>query len=159
MADLKVNITSNPPMSIKLQTPQTQTITMTGNVQPGTKNYNNLTNLPQINGETLIGDKTSSDLHIVSENTEAGWEEMYDYVPKHGEICLYTDTDKIKIGNGTAQIVDLPYIEGGSAEEFARSLRVHTNDYTIHVSEEDREFWDNKLNYSINGEVLVLNRS
>lgn len=36
----------------------------------GTDNYNSLKNLPQINGITLKGDKTASDLGLVDENDE-----------------------------------------------------------------------------------------
>ena len=159
MANLKVNINASPPMNIKLQAQPTQSITLTsGAVQPGTKNYENLTNKPQINGVTLDGDQTSADLHIVSENTEAGWDEMPDYVPKHGEICLYTDTNQIKIGDGTVPIIDLPYVNGGNAEELARNLSAHINNSSVHVDEDEREFWNNKLNYTISGETLVFNR-
>lgn len=35
----------------------------------GTKDYERLSNLPQINGEELIGNKTSDDLHIKQEYT------------------------------------------------------------------------------------------
>lgn len=36
----------------------------------GTSNYNNLTNLPQVNSHTLQGDKSSSDLGLVGEDDE-----------------------------------------------------------------------------------------
>lgn len=36
----------------------------------GTDDYNSLKNLPQINGTTLKGNKTSSDLGLVDENDE-----------------------------------------------------------------------------------------
>lgn len=160
MADLRVNIASDPPLNIKLQAQPTQSITlMGGTVTPGTKNYENLTNLPQINGETLIGDKTSADLHIVSENTESGWEEMGDYIPKNGEICLYTDTNQIKIGNGASPIMDLAYINGEYLADLNQRLRAHVTNYNIHVDEDEREAWNNKLNCAISGEILIFNRN
>lgn len=36
----------------------------TATPSPGTRNYNNLGNKPQINGVTLIGNLTSEDLHL-----------------------------------------------------------------------------------------------
>lgn len=159
MADLKVNITSNPPLNIKLQSPQIQTITMTGNVQPGTRNYDNLENRPQINDVTLTGNMSLSDLNISSENTTAGWEAMPSYTPKAGEVCLYSDTHRIKIGDGQAAIGDLPYVRGENEAENGSVLYAHVNNDMIHVSAEDRVFWDSKLNYSLVDERLIFNRN
>lgn len=39
-----------------------------GNLELGDQNYNNATNQPQINGNTLVGNKTSSQLGLMAEN-------------------------------------------------------------------------------------------
>ena len=124
----------------------------------GTSNYERLKNLPQINGVTLIGNKTPADLHLVSENTSAGWDEDRLYIPKAGEICVFSDTGKIKIGDGVVPVVDLPFISQSDYDNVMDDLREHTENYQIHVSTEDRERWNNKLNYEIVSGELIFNR-
>ena len=48
---------------------------------------------------------------IVSENTSSGWANKPGYVPKKGELCLYVDSSTLKIGDGSTQIADLPFIK------------------------------------------------
>lgn len=124
----------------------------------GTTDYDKLRNRPRINGVVLSGDQTVADLDLVSENTTEGWTGMTDYVPKAGEICLYTDAWKIKIGDGSAPIVDLPFIGDKDLESVRAALDEHVHDMEVHVSAADRTRWDNKLNLSMDGETLVLNR-
>jgi hypothetical protein len=125
----------------------------------GTTDYEKLKNKPSINGVVLIGDKTSVDLNIVSENTESGWAGTPTYVPKNGEICLYTDTGKIKIGDGSVCLVDLPFIGDTAVDEVKELLRKHIEDQNIHVTQEEKNFWNAKLNYDVNGEILTFNRN
>lgn len=129
------------------------------NDNAGTRNYNNLSNKPQINGNTIIGNMTLVDLGAVSENTTAGWEENPLYVPKAGEICVYSDTHKIKIGDGVVPIVDLPFLGGGDTEEIMQILQGHVNNQIVHITAEERAFWNAKLNYSVNGEELTFTRN
>ena len=124
----------------------------------GTRYYERLENKPQINGVTLEGNLTANALRIVSENTSAGWTENPLYTPKVGEICLYTDLSMIKIGDGMAPVVDLPFIAGQGTEEIMETLMRHTDDPDIHVSAQERARWDAKLNYTINNETIIFNR-
>lgn len=75
-----------------------------------TRNYNKLVNKPTVNGIELAGILSLEDLHIVSEKTESEWGDMPDYCPAVGEICYYTDTTRIKVGDGETAISDLPYL-------------------------------------------------
>lgn len=61
----------------------------------GTDDYNDLTNQPQINNNTLIGNKTASDLGLVA--AEAG---------KGLSANDYTDADKAIVGGVTAALAD-----------------------------------------------------
>ena len=45
-----------------------------------------------------------------------------------------------------------------TVDQILRELRDHSENALIHVSTEDREFWNNKLNYTMSGETLILNR-
>jgi len=145
-------------LSIVLQGAQSHKIELSTSYA-GTTDYEKLKNKPSINGVVLIGDKTSVDLNIVSENTESGWAGTPMYVPKKGEICLYTDTGKIKIGDGSVCLVDLPFIGEAAVDEVKELLRKHIEDQNIHVTQDEKNFWNAKLNYDVNGEILTFNRN
>ena len=93
-------------------------------------------------------------------NTTEYWRLHPHFIPLDGEIVVYTDYSVvdgktipgIKIGDGKTYIVDLPFLVEGS-------LTTHINNASIHVSEEDRNFWNNKLNYYMEGETLVFTRN
>lgn len=126
---------------------------------PGTRNYERLINKPSINGVQLVGNQSLADLNIVSENTTAGWDVTPTYVPKYGEICLYSDTGRIKIGDGVVPIVDLPFVGAQDTTTIMDALQEHTSNNTIHITSEEREFWNAKLNYTTDGETLVFTRN
>lgn len=99
-------------------------------------------------------------------NTTAEWNSNPTYIPRRGEIIVYSDHDTvieddeeklvpgIKIGDGMAYCIDLPFV----TDALAKRLLGHINNSAIHVSAEDRAFWDNKLNCDVDGEELYLNR-
>ena len=138
----------------------------------GTTNYENLRNKPQINGVELVGNKNAVDLSLVSENSTAGWNANPQYLPKPGEICIYTDavvvTDDlgntitypdIKIGDGNTYLIDKPFVTAGVRYTVLNALWEHENNHVIHITQEEREFWNNKLNTDVSGEELILNRN
>lgn len=152
---LKLQLGGETPMGIALR----------GSVIEGTSDYEKLRNLPLINGVTLRGDMTLSDLYIVSEGSTAYWEQHADYIPKAGEIVVFTDgmtvddtpVPTIRIGDGLANVSLLPVINGGDVVMDA--LHAHIANADIHVSPEDRARWDAKLNYTLVGEELIFNRN
>lgn len=104
-------------------------------------------------------------------DTTEHWNAKRSFIPLRGEIIIYTDHGQmddgygntinvpgIKVGDGNAYLIDLPFV--GAEERYAilHELRTHTNDWSIHVSAEDRSFWNNKLNYTINDGNLIFNR-
>lgn len=148
---------------------------MSGRMSPSNvsvvTDYEGLRNKPQINGVTLSGNVTSQDLYLVSENTTAGWNENPLYLPKAGEICVYTDRTTvvddqgheitfsgIKIGDGNAYLIDLPFVGDDTRYMILQRIQQHEANAAIHVSPEDRSFWNNKLNYDVAEEELILNR-
>jgi hypothetical protein len=146
----------------------TPTIPMGGG---GTVNYENLRNKPRINDVQLIGNKTASDLYLVSENTTSGWNETPQYLPKQGEICIYTDAvvvvddmgktvtyPDIKIGDGNAYLINMPFVSAGVRYAILDALGDHIRNTVVHITQEEREFWNNKLNYDMDGEQLILSR-
>lgn len=130
-------------------------------------NYEHLSNKPTINGVIVSGNLTLQDLKIVSENTTEGWNANPGYIPKAGEICIYTDYATvdgvtyygIKIGDGLAYLIDLPFVGDDVRNLVLGKLAEHEADSVAHITSEERAFWNNKLNYEVSGEELTLNRN
>ncbi len=100
-------------------------------------------------------------------NTTEHWSEQTSFVPENGSIIIYSDYKTIqdggvtkyvagvKIGDGNAYVVDLPFID----DELRDLVLRHIGDTSVHIQEGERAFWNNKLNYVLDGEVLELNRN
>lgn len=117
-------------------------------------------------------DNTFKATFLVKRDTTARWNSCPLMIPKKGQIIVYTDyshkTDDegnevlipgLKIGDGNAYLVDLPFVGEDKKQDLIHLIEefeAHKTNNEIHVSEEDRRFWNNKLNYQINGETLVL---
>lgn len=63
----------------------------------------------------------------------------------------------IKIGSGNAYVQDLAFID----EDTRRTLAEHIEDLDIHVTAEEKAFWNNKVNTedTVVGETLVFTRT
>lgn len=89
----------------------------------------------------------------VYQNTTAEWNKQKSLVAEKGVIYIYTDysfTDSdgdtcivpnIKIGDGTAYLVDTPFITTIATE----LLAIHENDMVKHITNEERLKWNNKV--------------
>ena len=97
------------------------------------------------------------------------------FIPLEGEIIVYNDYKTIqkeidgevttvqvpgvKIGDGRAFVQDLPFID----EELRDRLMAHINNPNMHVTLQEKLFWNNKLNVDDASEVvdtaLVFNRN
>ena len=115
----------------------------------GIKSYNRLDDKPQVNGEELIGNKSSEELHIAAVKTTAQWAELTTLVSVKGEVYVYSDyaTDEnnnpipaIKVGDGLAYVVDLPFVTASDAR----------------ITAEDIANWNNKVAVQLNGENLIF---
>ena len=109
---------------------------------------------------------------IYYSKTTAQWNTDITTISKKDVLYIYTDYKIIeqdgkeyllpglKIGDGTSYLVDLPFINDGDNSVFNNMLLNHMNDNTIHITENERIFWNNKLNYEsqLINETLVLNR-
>ena len=103
-------------------------------------------------------------------NTEY-WNSQPAYIPKQGEIIIYSDYQTkevdgqiinipgIKIGSGNAYVKDLVFV----GDDLADALYSHIMDTAIHVTPRDKDFWNNKLNVDDDAEVinesLIFNRN
>ena len=104
-------------------------------------------------------------------NTTAYWNSQRGYIPKAGEIVIYSDYQTlddcgktvtvpgIKIGSGNAYVQDLAFLVSSDAQ----TLIDHIANMSIHISDADRAFWNNKLNVDdaqeVVGEALIFNRN
>ena len=111
--------------------------------------YEQLNNKPRINGEELVGNKTSEDLKIVYENTTSHWNELRDFVPPKGAIIIYSDHSTydgrpvpgFKVGDGSAYLIDLPF----SDADIRGVMNQHTANTAIHITEDERAAWNAKV--------------
>lgn len=126
-----------------------QKTSVSGSVTIGTgstTNYNKLTNLPMINGVTLKGNKTSFDLDLLSirSNTTEYWNSIPDLVSASNTIYVYTDYNEesgvdipaIKIGDGSAYLIDLPFVA------------------TTNITQSDIDNWNNKVSVMLDNTNL-----
>lgn len=47
---------------------------------------------------------------IQKNDIRANWDKATNFIPKLGELILYTDENRIKIGDGSTTVVNLPYL-------------------------------------------------
>lgn len=86
-------------------------------------------------------------------DTTANWRQNPTFVPLKGEIIIYSDYQievvdgvaksipGIKIGDGTTPGIDLPFVD----EDTRDQLLTHLQNNNIHISAQDRQFWNNKV--------------
>lgn len=85
---------------------------------------------------------------IVHRDTTTHWNAQVQLVAERGHIYVYSDylqvdgvtLPAIKIGDGTTYLIDLPFVSGDNTV-----LSDHINNIVIHVTAEDKAFWNNKV--------------
>ena len=100
----------------------------------------------------------------VTVNTVENWTTKTSYVPKKGEIIVYSDRTVIdglsypgvKIGDGNAFVVDLPFLGEDVADRVTELLNSHINNTGIHVTTAEKTYWNNKLDCEVSGDNLIL---
>lgn len=90
----------------------------------------------------LLDSSATIDIHTTAEwNGEAGRvisEKNTFYVYSDGyTLADGTIIPRIKLGDGMAYIIDLPFLD--------KQYENHINNHTIHVTPEEKEFWNTKL--------------
>lgn len=102
----------------------------------------------------------------IESGTTAYWNSMPNYIPPNGMIVVYTDFTQdeegndipgIKIGDGNAYLIDKPFVGGDAFDE----IEAHIENIEIHVSQQDRENWNQKVDDPIieEDDILVLTTS
>lgn len=80
----------------------------------------------------------------------------YKTIEKDGEEIVVPG---LKVGDGKGYLIDLPFINSVGGEDLEQLLMDHINNHSIHVTQEEKMFWNNKLNLSLHEENLVFNRN
>ena len=119
-------------------------------------------------GDRIVGQAI---VHNVYTDTTANWNEKISYIPTRGDIIIYSDKGQItdnfgetvnvpgvKIGDGNAYLIDLPFVGADVRYQILTELRMHTDNTVIHVTDAEKQFWNNKLNCTVNDGNLILNR-
>lgn len=99
--------------------------------------------------------------HIPIIGTTAYFEGVKATVPPKGQLVIYSDLRSItksdgttitsagiKVGDGNTTIEQLPFIDWFYWD--------HINDKNIHVTAEQKTFWDNKITCKVDDETLNL---
>lgn len=102
-------------------------------------------------------------------DTTQNWNSQNDLISENGALYVYDDYDtktvdgkiinipNIKIGDGKAYVVDLPFINSVGAD-----MLEHMTNSILHVTSKEKEFWNNKVSAFISdkdAEILVLTTS
>lgn len=165
---LNVSIHSVEPIKLSLREANTSRVNISTPVSIVTGDYNALTGLPSINGVTVKGALTYIDLFLAksSVNTKQYWNSHGTYIPERGEIVIYQDRitvdnvdyPGIKIGDGTTYLIDLPFLGDDTTEQLLSVIYAHISDTSIHVTPEEKTFWNNKLNCVVDNGNLIFDR-
>lgn len=123
-------------------------------------------------------DKRKLDQIGIQYHTTEYWNRQIGYIPKAGEIIIYSDYQTatidghtvyipgMKIGSGNGYVQDLAFVTsggggGGGADE--QLLLDHIADTIAHCTQAEKDYWNNKLNVTdtqeVIGESLVFNRN
>lgn len=122
-----------------------------------TKNFLDYTGLSTYHSliKQYIGESQSQ----IFIDTTANWEKQTSLVSIRGALYIYsdyqtedgTDIPGIKVGDGLAYVVDLPFTDVKYSE--------HLADTVSHITSAERTAWNNKVSVVINGtapETLVF---
>lgn len=99
-------------------------------------------------------------------DTEENWNSRPTLISKKGAIYVYsnhsykdddTPIPAIKVGDGLAYLIDMPFVD----ENIGDALVSHIQDDVSHITDEERNFWNNKVGAFLlqsDEETLVLSK-
>ena len=76
-----------------------------------------------------MAEKTLNTRIQMKTDTEANWNKATNFIPKNGEIIIYAidathNYQRVKVGNGTKKVNDLPFINDAITESTINSTCV-----------------------------------
>lgn len=104
--------------------------------------------LPYFALESDLANKTSFIIKSYSDWQQEGYK-----ISKQGQFYLYFPDHegqdiKMKIGDGLAYIVDLPFV----TDFLENTITTHINDGVIHISSAERSYWNSKVSVGVDSE-------
>lgn len=95
---------------------------------------------------------------FVHQDTEENWNAKYYLIGEPNHIYIYTNHSRVdghdipamKIGTGS-YLIDQPFVDSD-----AEALDDHIKDTVRHITQNEREFWNNKVRGEIDSRTLVL---
>lgn len=107
----------------------------------------------QTNGVSIVDNNGVANITTIPGNakiliaTQSEWDSRQTLIAEANTIYVYSDHDTvegknipaIKIGDGTSYLIDMAFV----ADHVSEMLE-HINNEIIHVTEEEKEFWNNK---------------
>lgn len=57
-----------------------------------------------------MAEKTLNTRLIQKHDTSGNWAKAINFIPKSGELIIYTDLNKMKIGDGVTAVNSLPFV-------------------------------------------------
>lgn len=139
----------------------------------GTSDYERLINKPSINSVVLEGALTATDLGLASVyyDTKEAWDAQSTLIAERSAVYIYSnyatiddgngnliDVAGLKIGDGSSYLVDMPFVGDATTE----MIIMHIANTGIHVTPQEKEFWNNKVSSYIDHtdpELLVLSKT
>lgn len=144
-----------------------------GSTQTLTQNdYHQLINKPTINSVVIDGDIAlqALGLRAIYYGTKEYWNTQLGLISEEGALYIYSDYQVIedevgnvtnlagiKIGDGNAYLVDIPFI----TDAISSALFKHVNDSDVHTTLVEKQFWNNKVSSYLdrsNLENLILSK-
>jgi hypothetical protein len=130
-----------------------------------------------------MGGTINTRIQLKRDTTE-NWNNAVGFIPLPGEVIIYEDYEvktytteeygeivtktvnipNIKVGTGNAYVQDLAFVD----EQTRDILMAHIQDHDIHVTLQEKVFWNNKINVDdadeqiygeLEDETLILNRN
>ena len=103
--------------------------------------------------------------------TTAEWALTPSLIAERGAIYVYSDKSYVlddqgnrvdvpgvKIGDGTSYLIDMPFV----ADDIGAQLLEHIQNTVVHITPQDRVFWDNKISSYVDSgdaENLILSKT
>lgn len=103
-------------------------------------------------------------------DTEENWNIQRDMIAKYKAVYVYsnhsyivdqvgnpTPVPAIKVGDGSSYLIDMPFVD----QDIRDYILNHISNDSIHVSEQDRNFWNNKVfafTFNNDPERLILSK-
>ena len=119
-------------------------------------------------------DKKKLDALGIQYHTTEYWNRQIGYIPKAGELIIYSDYKTatidghtvyipgMKIGSGNGYVQDLTFVTTDGSDDEGLLLE-HIADTIAHCTQAEKDYWNNKLNVTDTQEVveerLIFNRN